>query len=349
MERFFIRLLIGLALLLPALIACNDNENTPTQTNPTLILPAQQNNSPTSENAGLPVQTGNPPTFTLPPPPTAIPDTPTPLPPTATPEPPSVARVNNQLILQETFQREIARYVQGQATLGITASPDDPDIQQQVLSQLIDQTLIAQAGAQMGIVISPEQLAQQIETLKVEAGGEANFQAWLTANQYNEAEFVEGVAQELLTIELHETITADVPFAVEQAHARYIQVDDPALAQTILEQARTGTDFAQLAQQYSLDQHTGENGGDLDFFPRNWLFVPEIEQAAFTLNAGETSDVIAVTKADDSSTTYYIVQLIEIDPQRRLSDQQRNNLLAQTFQEWLENLRQNAQIELISP
>ncbi len=269
--------------------------------------------------------------------------------PSPTPQPPMVARVNQQPIYKERFEREVNRYLVGQQALGISANANDLEIRQIVLDQMIDQALIAEKANTLGFTVSAQTVTEQIESLKAEVGGEENLATWLKNNEFTAAEFALSLSEMMLSQQVYENITADVPYAVEQVRASYIQVDDPTLAATIVEQARASAPFAQLAQLYSLDRHTGENGGDLGFFPRNWLFVPEIEQAAFALQVGEISDPIAVPHADGSGSAYYIVQVTEIDSQRRLSEQQRNALLTQTFQTWLDEQRAAAVVETITP
>jgi len=62
-------------------------------------------------------------------------------------------------------------------------------------------------------------------------------------------------------------------------------------AEAVLEKAKSGADFASLAKQYSEDEGSAENGGDLGFFGRDAM-VPEFEQAAFTMDVGQISDLI---------------------------------------------------------
>jgi parvulin-like peptidyl-prolyl isomerase len=167
------------------------------------------------------------------------------------------------------------------------------------------------------------------------ANGTDAFDSWLSDNLYTEAEFREALAMEMLQERMATAVTADVPEAVEQVRARYIQVDNEALAQSLRDQIEAGSDFAFLAQQHSQDLITAPNGGDLGYFAPGSLLVPQVESTAFTLQPGETSDVISVANPDNGGTIYYLVQLIERDPNRPLTAQLRTKLLQETFSTWL--------------
>jgi parvulin-like peptidyl-prolyl isomerase len=273
---------------------------------------------------------------TVPPPPTVVPSTPTPAEPLA-------ATVNGQPIFLTQYERELARYEQAQTELGGAV---EADYRRTVLDYLIEKELILQAASINGIQITPEMVSAKVEELRSGAGSPDNFSAWLEANQYTEDEFREAIERDMATEFMAAKVTESVPFAVEQVRARYIQVDDPALVQTLHQQIQNGADFAAQAQQYSLDQSTAQFGGDLGFFTRWSLTVPEVAEAAFNLQPNEVSEVVAVTNETSGQTTYFLVQLIERDPQRPLSSEMRHTLLTQTFLDWLEEQRTNADIVL---
>lgn len=269
------------------------------------------------------------------------------IPPTSTPTEPLAATVNDQPITLAEFEQALARHEQGQALILAPEPAEGEGARHVVLEMLIEQALIEQAAAAAGVTITEEMIENQIVELRQEAeeaGGEGAFEAWLASNQWTEAQFREALAFEMLTERLAALVTADVPDATEQVRARYIQVDDPQLANSLREQIVEGADFAELARQHSLDRATGEVGGDLGYFPEGSLLVPEIEQAAFTLEPGEVSEVIAGTLADGSQTTYYLVQTVEVDPARPLSPNLRAALLQERFEAWLAEEWSSAEI-----
>jgi parvulin-like peptidyl-prolyl isomerase len=269
---------------------------------------------------------------------------PTPIPPTPTPSEPLAALVNGQPITLAAYEKELARYEQAQEELGIAPGESGPDYRGVVLDALIETELIAQAAEAMGVSITPEMIDSRLVELEEASGGPENFAAWLETNQWTAEEFRAALASEMLTEATVSQVTADVPTTAEQVNARYLQVDDQQMAQSLLDQAQSGADFAALAREYSLDRVTGENGGDLGYFARGSLLVPEIEEAAFALQPGELSDVITGPRADGTGTTYYIVQVVAKDPQRELSPDLRFAMLQQRFEAWLAEQWVQAQV-----
>ncbi len=63
-----------------------------------------------------------------------------------------------------------------------------------------------------------------------------------------------------------------------------------ARANEVLTKVKAGTDFAELAKEYGEDS-TKDNGGDLGLFGRGEM-VTEFENAAFSLNVGESSGLV---------------------------------------------------------
>ncbi|MCY3872221.1 MAG: peptidylprolyl isomerase [Gemmatimonadetes bacterium] len=76
-------------------------------------------------------------------------------------------------------------------------------------------------------------------------------------------------------------------------------------AEAVLERIRAGEDFSALAKEYSQDPGSASRGGDLGFFGRGTM-VPAFEDVAFSLKAGEVSDLV------QSQFGFHIIRVEEI-------------------------------------
>ncbi len=320
-----------LVIFLALSAACNNGENT------LATSPAETNGGAPATDivSGDPVLTED--TSQPVPTPTQIPPSPTPL---------LAAMVNGEPILLETYETALAQRNNGLFGVSETDLPAG-SAETIVLDMLIEQVLIAQAAAGLGISIDEATLAAEMAELRLlseEAGGPGAYEAWLQTNGWAESDLEAALRRQLLTEQVMARITADVPEAVPQVHARYLQVDDPALATSIREQVLAGADFAALAREHSLDRATGEDGGDLGYFPAGTLLIPEIEAAAFALQPNQVSEIITVTDPERGQTIYYLVQLIVLDPARPLTADARARLLQERFENWLAEQKASADI-----
>lgn len=77
----------------------------------------------------------------------------------------------------------------------------------------------------------------------------------------------------------------------EQVRASHILVSDSAAGQDVLARLEAGEAFEALAVELSEDPGSASSGGDLGWFGRNQM-VAEFEDAAFSLEVGEMSDLV---------------------------------------------------------
>ncbi len=275
--------------------------------------------------------------------PTPEPDpaTATPTSPPPTPTPPLAALVNGEMITKANYEADLAQFTEEMAALGQTLPAN---YQADRLNQLIESALIRQAAADWGIVVTDEAFNSALDQVKADAESNGGYEAWLRANQYTADEFSAILREQLLASAVIEQVVRSVPATAEQARGRYIVVNDQAQAQSLLDQARGGANFADLAVINSLDQTTAPAGGDLGFIMRGWLFRPEIEELIFSLEPNQISEVTPVDFGN-GQISYYIVQALEKDPERPLTTVQRDVMTKRVIEEWLGERLASAEIQ----
>jgi parvulin-like peptidyl-prolyl isomerase len=233
--------------------------------------------------------------------------------------------VNGQDITLASYQRELARCQAGKTSAGA----DPAGCPAAVLQQLTEQAIVEQAAAAAGLSVPESDVDAALNKISAGLGGPGALTAWLTANLYEAGEFRGALKADLLRAGLVKTVTAAVGPTAEQVHAREILLTSGDTALALLAQLQAGADFATLALQYSRDLSSRAAGGDLGWFPRGVLTVPEVDEAAFTLQPGQISPVI------HSALGYHIVQVLERDPARPLSPAAAQSLRAAAFAAWL--------------
>ena len=262
-----------------------------------------------------------------------------------TPEQPSAARVNGQPILLADYEKQVTQFEAALSDQELDLNSEEgqlalTQIRRQVLEAMINQLLTEQAAAREGITISDEELEARIQADIQAVGDESRFEQWLADTNLTREDYRAILRSELIYGAMFEQVTATVPTSVEQVHVRYILLESEEEAQNVLAQLQAGGDFTALAREFSRDESTRESGGDRGWFPQGLdLMPPEVEAAAFALEVGQTSGMIA------SQFGYYILQLLERDPDRPLSSEMRQSLKGQTFARWLEEQRAAATIE----
>jgi foldase protein PrsA len=258
--------------------------------------------------------------------------------PTGTPDTTIAALVNDQPITMDTLNREVDRFLDGIRAVGDPMPADMKTYRDHVLDTLIQQKLIEQAATIQGVKVTDADVDNEIQTLVTLAGGPDKWQAQLDKDRMTAQEMRDSVRSTLITQKMRDIVTANVPTKAEQVHARHILVADEASANDIIAKIKSGTDFAQLAQQYSLDQTTKATGGDLGWFSRGQLLQKSVEDAAFSLAPNQISDPVK------STLGYHVIQVLERVPDRPIDPQTRASLMETTFEAWVQSLVKGAKI-----
>jgi hypothetical protein len=255
------------------------------------------------------------------------------IPPSATPIPMAVI-INNEGITREEFDAELDRYL---SATGSGDRIDSTSPENQVLENFITQTLLKQGAEKNGFEISGDQIDSRIQELVSEAGGEEDFNRWLTDNGYNLDSFKIALAKSIMAAWMRDQILQDVPQSAEQVYIQQLFFLSGDQANQVFQELESGRDFATIAAE--LDPFAR---GELGWVPRNYLPHQEIEEVAFNLQPGEYSQVI------ETSVGYHVIRVLEFDQNRRLNPDARLVWQELALKDWINQQREASNIEVFA-
>ncbi len=298
----FALLLIGFGL-----IGCTQRNNTPS---PIQTMEATQETQNLSENFAT--------------------ETPQPTP-TNTPVP-AAAKVNAEIVPLADFEEEYLRFLDGQGN-----NPDAVDEttgRAIVLEDMIDTTLLAQGAREAGFELTDQYYQERLNLVIEKAGGDEVFNTWLNDNHYSQESFHRFYALSLEASWMKEQIIEAVPLQADQIRARQIIVQTSSLADTVYSQLQAGADFATLAWAYD-----PISGGELGWFPRNTLVLPDVEEAVFVLEPEQYTPIL------ETDYGYQIIQVME----RGVQPLSREALLiyqSQALEDWVTSKKNESALEI---
>jgi len=211
-----------------------------------------------------------------------------------------------------------------------------------MLEVLTNELLIKVAAPQYVAEVSPEDIDQELRRTasgESETISESEFKEWyrqlLNEIDISDSEYREIVATSLLAARLHEYLAARVPTVVEQVHLHAILLETYEDAEKVRARWEAGEDFADLAREVSLDEVSGEKGGDLGWFPRGVL-VYGFDDIVFNLAIGDVSEIVPYS-ADPMAEEmfYYFFMVSEKADAREIDEDPLQILKAKALDDWL--------------
>jgi foldase protein PrsA len=263
------------------------------------------------------------------------------------PDEPLAARVNDQGIGLSTFSREMDQFLAALQASGVDLEAEEfqaemPAYRRQVLDLLIDDVLLQQAGVELGLTVSDEEIQIRVTEEISQNGGLDWFQGWLQATGQTWEEYERDICQELLRQAIFDHVTAGITGTMEMVWARQIVVANIDDVWEVLTRLASGEDFAEVAKELSIDEWTRDLGGDLGWLPRGvgWI-APEVEDAAFSGTPGQVQGPI------QAGDRYVIIQILDHQADHPLDPDTREALRAVIFERWLAARREAANIEIL--
>lgn len=215
-----------------------------------------------------------------------------------------------------------------------------------IVSEIQDNEIVKRGAAKLGITVNDDDINQVIrdglvspdEKDKVDEAEIGRRFRRLVANLKLSEDFYRQIAANTaLRKKIQEKLEGQMPTQAEQVKLSAILLDTDVEAQEVSGKLRSGGDFVALAKEFSKDDATKDTGGDMGWAPQS--LYPELDQVAFSLAPGTTSEPIATSKG------YYIVKVTEKEASRALDEDTVRSMKSRVFSDWLEKARQDNVLE----
>ena len=284
--------------------------------------------------------------------------------------------VNNTLITQSDFQNvfdPIKKRIEASLT-GHEREKTIAEAREAILNRMIENILIDQEAAKMGIVVDDAEVRETIQNI-------------LSQRSLTMSDFEKILDQEGLTLEAYRKEIKDQILRsriVRRELRSLIVVADDEIGEyymknrkdyggqeavrirqivmffsgdadqdgkirnemgDVLRQLRAGESFDRIAIQFSQGP-TAREGGDIGYIPRG-IMPPEIEQIAFSLTPGEISDIIEseqglsiITVTDRRPGGSAMIESVREDIKEKIIEEK----MAKKYDDWIADLRRKSVI-----
>ncbi len=225
----------------------------------------------------------------------------------------AIAAVGAGAVEQETFDQRMGLLEQQAVNQGSEfPSPGTAEyetLKNQTVDSLVETEQYTQEAEALGISVTDEQAIARLDEIKADLfqGDEERYQEELANQALTEEQVIEQLRYQELSNALVERVTSGVVVTDDDMAAYYeenmesfvtpesrevahILVETEEEAAAVLVQLADGEDFAQLAEENSLDEASAVNGGL--YTAVRGLSVPEFDEEAYSLETGAISDPV---------------------------------------------------------
>lgn len=289
------------------------------------------------------------------------------------------AVVNDDIITLYDINREAQPVIREAEKKSSLDAAELSKIRHTILDRLVEKKLVEQKIKELNIKVSEEEIRQSIEDVKKqnnmtqEALVSALASQGLSFDQYRaqlqeQLEKLKLVSMEVRSKiqvgegEMHEYYEANRAKYKEDdtyfARHIYFRISDKSPADEVkrtmttalmvLDEAKSGKDFIQLAKTYSEDPAARKDGGALGPFKKGDM-LPELEQAVMAMKPGDISDLVY------TSAGFHIIKLEErksgkLKPfesvKAEIEDLLYRKKSEERFNQWAKELRAQASVEI---
>lgn len=293
---------------------------------------------------------------------------------------PSVAaRINDVEIKQVRVKMAVKAIIE---RLRITGQELEHNRMQELIKEAVDglvgEELLYQEGKHFNISVTDEEVGKEIKMLKSRFSSEAMFEKMLKEQDVDLETIRKEIKKNMTIMKVIKTQIDDKVSIINKEVKDYYEAnrdklkDPPSVKAShilirvsdrtdekekgramekikdLLGRAKSGEDFGKLAKEFS-EGPSAPKGGDLGYFSKGMMVIP-FEKAAFSLKAGEISDIV------ETQFGYHIIKLFDIRKGKLQSFEEAKEKITAFLKikkrqeklfKWIEELKKKAKIEIL--
>jgi peptidyl-prolyl cis-trans isomerase SurA len=289
------------------------------------------------------------------------------------------AVINDEIVLETEVEQTAASMYRGPDPGTDEGKKQWTETKRKALDQMIDGKLVQQQAAELKLAVTTDEVDRAVQQVKEQNHlDDATFRSALEQQGFTMEGYRKILRKQILELKVVNTaVRSRVTVSDDevktyykqneklvagdrQSHLRQILVAVPdrasdadidtkrRVAAKVMELARGGTSFAELAKQYSDDDGTKTSGGDLGWVGKGVL-VDALDDAMAQMEAGDLRGPIRTDRG------WVVLQLVErksgdLKPYEEIKEQLRKQLYDQQVekaqQSWIKELRKKAHVEV---
>ncbi len=289
------------------------------------------------------------------------------------------AIVNDEIITRYEVDKGTSLLIKEAEKNGPLSDADKDKLRPMALNRLIEKKLIDQKVKELNITVSDDELRQTIDDVKKQNKlTQENLVAALRSQGLSFDQYKAQLREQIERVKLmgqevrskiqvgdkevkeyydanRSKFTTEEYFRARHIFFRLPPNPDPKDLKTVmtraimvLQEARAGADFAELAKKYSDDPQAVKDGGDLGTFKKGDM-LPVIEDNVTNMSSGEISDLV------NTPAGFHIIKLEERSPGKTRTFEEAKGEIEELlykkkseerFNQWLAELKKAAAIEI---
>jgi peptidyl-prolyl cis-trans isomerase SurA len=292
-----------------------------------------------------------------------------------------VAVVNDEIIFDTELEQQALPLLRAPVELDSAAGQKAwDDHKRKTLDQVVDHHLVLQQASDLKLAVTSGEVDNALEEVKRQNKlDDAGFTEALKSQGFTLEAYRKNLKQQILELKIINTaVRSRISISDEEvrayyqqsgrqisggattAHLRQIVIEAPEsasaqlveekrkVAAKVIEQARGGRSFSELAKAYSDDAGTKADGGDLGWIGPGMLVEP-LDQVVAGMDPGDVRGPIRTGRG------FYVLELVErkqgdIRPYEEVKEQLRRQLYDQQVekasQSWIKELRKKAHVDV---